>query len=382
MEKALPKAARQKVISMRPGGALYDAVTQHLSDLSEKAWAPMRNLLKSFGTTPLWDTRAALDTSIDEAYSNDPARAANVKKVFDKFFVSAKNIEVQGEPVRGAGDYRGLNPQLRAAMEQASGRPGQELTAQRLSDVSSAIGQKLPKGVLRGTQPLSGDELALSDARSIMADRLEALAPANMKGNVTQAKSGWKSYKAHQQLLYDYFDLKAAPEAKTDAGERLLQQVVGGGLSPTEDDLVKRLPPALVQKATDSLKLLHDEITNIAGQMESAQSTTKQQIADIKDRPAPVKSAPSALTTRAQEELRAIAQSRGIEQSLTAAEQASIKANLKKGLEDIGLRESAARATAQAHLDVLKKRLGSAQGTLNYAKRFVAFRLLWKLMPR
>jgi hypothetical protein len=116
-----------------------------------------------------------------------------------------------------------------------------QLTAPELIDLSNRIGQKMPRGVMRGSAAVNQLQRYKSDARSIVADILEAKAPEPYKGNVSLAKNQWATHKADQDRLYRILQPGAPQNAETKAGVSFLRRMAEGRLTPSEQEFVSKI---------------------------------------------------------------------------------------------------------------------------------------------
>lgn len=189
--------------SLRRGGSRHEKFFDRLHTLAEEAWKPMDDLARSI------DGPITVDEVVEAAnarFANDPIRANEVSMILKGF---------------------------------AEGR--KELLAPELVDISNQIGQRMPKGVLRGATARNQLQQYKSDARSVVADILEAHAPESMRGNVAIAKQNWSVYKADQDRLFRLFQPGAAQNAETKVGISFLKRVAEGKLTPSEQEFLAKI---------------------------------------------------------------------------------------------------------------------------------------------
>ena len=218
------RATHDLILSVRQGGTRHEPFFQRLGELADEAWEPMRRVARSIEEPVQLND---VVSTVHQMFPDDPIRVKQVTGV------------------------------LRALAKKQTAFSGPELV-----DLSSQIGQRLPKNVLSGRGAARQLQQFKSDARSAIAEVLEQRAPESLKGAVSQAKRQWGSYKADQGKLFDIFKPGAAKEVETKAGVDFVQRVAKGDATEAEKDFLQRL--------TEQFPELQQVLTQRIGQAEKA----------------------------------------------------------------------------------------------------------------
>lgn len=210
------RATHEVIRQFRQGGAMHDPFFEQMGQLSDKAWAPMKQLANAVDEPT---TVGEIIDELNKMYPDDPIRVKEVATMLRGTIHEARSNVGVGSIGRTAGVPKYFN--------------GPEL-----EQLSSTIGKVVPKGVKQGKMAPTQMHAFRNDARTAISNLLEAKAPSEYKGFASQAKQQWASYKANQQKLYDVLKPSAAKEFETKGGVEFVERAGTGNLTQTEKDFL------------------------------------------------------------------------------------------------------------------------------------------------
>lgn len=206
-ERNLGKAGQELVRSIRPNGTLANTFWKGLKKNAEKAWRPMKEVIRAIKEPITIDDMNALAQT---KFANDPVKMNNIQELI--------NIaSSQPKPPR-LFDFKGNVIEF----------PKGTWTADELDELASGFGEGMRKTVKAGSQARDSADQLLAETRSFIADLIESKAPADMKGMVRTAKSQWSSHKADVDTAFRLFRPSAPKEAFTKSGVSAMKKVATG----------------------------------------------------------------------------------------------------------------------------------------------------------
>ena len=237
--KLVDKVERQAhtfIQDLRQGGQLHEPFFERLNQVSDEAWAPMKELAASV------DEPTSVNEIVDELnrmFPDDPLRAKEVATIVRGTL---------GDTMMGQGTMGRVGQRVPGKLRALNGP--------ELEQLSSAIGKVTPKSVLKGKLAPNMVQQFRADARSAIANILERKAPEEFKGNAALAKQQWSSYKTIQQKLYDLFVPGGAKEAETTKGVDFFRRAASNTLTQSEKDLVQQIIPTRFPELAQQMQLI------------------------------------------------------------------------------------------------------------------------------
>lgn len=239
-KRKLGESAQSLVHSLRPDGSLAPTFWNNLKVNSEKAWRPMREVIKAVKEPFTMDEVEAL---AQVKFANDPVKLQNVQELI-------KIASNQPKPPR-LFDFRGDVIEF----------PKGSWTAQELDELSSGFGEGMRRIVKQGGQPRDAADQLLADTRSLIADLIEQKAPADMKGMVRQAKAQYSSYKTDVETAFRFFRPAAPKEAFTKSGVSAMKRVSAG--QPGAEDETQFFERFKKNYGIDVIEMLKSSAKNV-----------------------------------------------------------------------------------------------------------------------
>ena len=208
---SLTKDVGKFIRSYRYGGENQAAGMKALKSASTDAWAPMKKVIQAIKEPISLDD---LSKVAETKFGHDPARLENVKELIS---MASKQPE---SPTLF--DYAGRQ------LEKVKN----VYTPQELDDLASDFGTSMRKMAKTGKGARDSVDQLLADARSIIADTLEAKAPDDMKGMVQLAKSKWAKYATVRDQFNQVIHPFRGQEDVIGSGGNTLRQASRVGKNP------------------------------------------------------------------------------------------------------------------------------------------------------